>query len=178
MSTLGKSIVVLAVMTAAFRHAGADDFRVGEIYAGYSLLHGDLQKHASGWEFSLGKNLNQAFSLHADIDAHHQSASGSLRHQHDFLLGPQFEHRTKRFTLFVHSLAGACKASGSAGSDTGFAAVAGGGVDWDLGFWSLRLAQIDYHGANVFGRFQHDSRFSIGLVFTLWDLRIPHHRDP
>lgn len=67
-------------------HASAEDVRIEEAFVGYSLLHGDLQNKASGWEFSAGKNFTQWFSLHADFDAHHQSAFGSVRHEHDILL--------------------------------------------------------------------------------------------
>jgi hypothetical protein len=149
----------------------AEEYQLGEIFAGYSLLHGDLQKSASGWEISVGKNFNQWLSLHADFDAHHQSSSASVRHQHDFLLGPQFSHRTNNFTLFAHALAGGCRTSGNLGSGTGFASVAGGGIDLDRGFVSFRMAQIDYHNAYVFGAFQHQARFSFGIVFHLVEFR-------
>ncbi|HLK52889.1 MAG TPA: hypothetical protein VKU42_05500 [Candidatus Angelobacter sp.] len=150
----------------------ADEFRVAEVFAGYSLLHGNLQKSASGWEFSGGKNLNQWLSLHADFDGHYQSSAGSRRHTQDFLLGPQFSYRTNHFTLFAHALGGACHAGGSLGSETGFASVAGGGFDWDYNpVLSLRIAQVDYHTAHLLGAMQNDARFSFGIVVHLVEFR-------
>jgi hypothetical protein len=102
--TSRPTVVALLIFFSISIHLHAEEYRLGEIFAGYSLLHGDLQKRASGWEISGGAYFNRWFSLHADFDAHHQSAAGSLRHQHDFLFGPQFSHRTGNFTLFAHAL--------------------------------------------------------------------------
>src|ERR1700681_3103389 len=124
-------IAFLIVCSSLPYNLRAEEYRLGEIFAGYSLLPGDLQQTASGWEISAGKNFNQWLSLHADFDAHHQSSPSSVRRQHDFLSGPQFSHRTNNFTLFAHALAGGCHTSGSFGGETGFASVIGGGIDWD-----------------------------------------------
>jgi hypothetical protein len=146
----------------------AEEHRLGEIFAGYSMLHGDLQKNASGWELSAGKNFNNWLSLHADFDAHHQSSAASQRHQHDFLFGPQFSRRTNHFTLFAHTLAGVSHATGIPGTQTGFGSVAGGGVDWDYNpAIAFRFAQVDYHTTYLFSGFQNDARFSFGVVFHL-----------
>lgn len=115
---LNFPLILLFVCLIPMGRVRADEIRLGEVFVGYSLLHGDLQKKAGGWELSAGKNFTQWLSLHADFDAHHQSAAGSLRHQHDILFGPQFSHRTNHFTLFAHSLAGICRATGAA-RDTG-----------------------------------------------------------
>jgi hypothetical protein len=157
----------------------ADDFRIADLFVGYSLLHGDLQKHASGWEISGGGYFKQWLSLHADFDAHHQSAAGSQRHQHDFLSGPQFSHRTSHFTLFAHTLAGVSHITGSSGTRTGFGSVAGGGMDWDYNpRIAFRLAQVDYHAAHFFGTLQHDARFSFGIVFRGIGFADPPSRIP
>lgn len=157
----------------------AEDYRLGDIFAGYSLLHGDLQQRASGWAIAGGAYFNRWFSLHADFDAHHQSAAGSQRHQHDFLFGPQFSHRANRFTIFAHALAGGCRTTGSLGTETGFASAFGGGIDWDQDrFFSLRLAQVDFLNTRAFGDFQHQARFSFGVVFYLMEFRDPPPRIP
>jgi hypothetical protein len=117
-------IALLAVLLGLGTCARADEYRVAEIFAGYSLLNGDLQKRASGWEFGGGMYLSQWLSVHADFAAHHQSAFGSARHEHDLLFGPQFSHRTGRFTPFAHSFFGISHAAGIS-KDTGFAFVAG-----------------------------------------------------
>jgi opacity protein-like surface antigen len=54
---------------------------------------------------------------------------------------------------------------GNVGSDTGLGWVLGGGADYNLSpNLSARFAQLDYHGAHVFGTTQKDFRFSAGLI--------------
>lgn len=167
MLTAARLIIILVIVVACVEcRSRADEVRIAELYGGYSLLHGDLQKSAGGWELSAGVNVKQWVSFHASFDAHHQSDAHSLRHEHDLLFGPQFSHRSNNFTVFAHSLAGICRATGIK-SDSGFAYVAGGGLDVDFGAVSLRLAQIGFHNADVFGRYQHQLRFSAGIVLRV-----------
>ena len=179
MTTYLPGVVVFFLLVLMPLSLHADDFRVADVFVGYSLLHGDLQKRASGWEISGGGYFKQWLSLHADFDAHHQSSPGSQRHQHDFLFGPQFSHRADHFTLFAHSLFGVTHVSGSLGKETGFGATAGGGMDYDVNpVIAIRLAQIDYHTAHLFGRFQNDARLSFGIVFRLAGFADPPRRIP
>jgi hypothetical protein len=172
-NAIGK-LLALFVLLLISKDSHAKDFRVEDAFAGYSLLHGDLQKDASGWEVSGGHYLQQWLSLHADFDAHHQSSAGSQRHQHDFLFGPQFSHRTDHFTLFAHALSGVTHVSGSLGKETGFGTVAGGGIDYDASpVIAIRLVQVDYHTAHLFGTFQNDARSSFGVVFRLIGIADP-----
>jgi hypothetical protein len=167
-----RTIIALLICFSISSHLRAEEYRRGEIFAGYSLLHGDLQAKASGWEVSGGKNLNQWLSLHADFDAHHQSAAGNQRHQHDFLFGPEFSHRASNFTLFAHALAGGSHTTGSLGAGTGFASAFGGGIDWDPDFLlSFRLGQVDFLSTHLFGDFQHQARFSVGVILRLREFR-------
>lgn len=174
-----SSVAVFFLLILMPMSLHADDFRVADVFLGYSLLHGDLQKHASGWEISGGGYLKQWLSLNADFDAHHQSSPSSVRHLHDFLFGPQFSYRTSHFTLFAHALAGACHTSGSLGSETGFASVAGGGIDWDINpALAFRFVQADYHTTHLFGGFQHQARFSFGIVLRVVGWADPPRRIP
>ncbi|HVG90134.1 MAG TPA: hypothetical protein VNB54_01475, partial [Alphaproteobacteria bacterium] len=87
--------------------------------------------------------------------------------------------RASRFTLFAHALAGGCRTTGSLGTETGFASVFGGGIDLDFDrFFSLRLAQIDFLNTRAFGDFQHQARFSFGVVFRLVEFRDRLPRPP
>lgn len=163
-----SKLIALSVFLTVSIALHAEDFRVADVFASYSLLHGDLQKHASGWEASGGIYLQDWLSVHVDFDAHHQTSADSQRHQHDFLFGPQFSHRTNHFTLFAHSLAGITHVSGNLGKETGFGTVAGGGIDWDGNpVIAIRLIQADYHTAHLFGTFQNDARLSFGIVFHI-----------
>jgi hypothetical protein len=167
-----RTIAVLLICFSISSHLHGEEYRLGEIFAGYSLLHGDLQQTASGWEISGGAYFNRWFSLHADFDAHHQSSSSTVRHQHDFLFGPQFSHRASSFTLFAHALAGGIHTTGSIGAETGYASAFGGGIDWDPDFvFSFRLGQIDLLNTHLFGEFQHQARFSVGVILRLREFR-------
>lgn len=167
-----RTIAVLLICLSISSNLHAEEYRLAEFFAGYSLLHGDLQKRASGWEISGGAYFNRWFSLHADFDAHHQSAGGSLRHQHDFLFGPQFSHRASSFTLFAHALAGGSHTTGSIATKTGFKSAFGGGIDWDPDFvFSFRLGQVDFLSTHLFGEFQHQARFSAGVILRLREFR-------
>jgi len=42
------AILLVMVLTCLERSSYADEFRVAELYGGYSLLHGNVQKSASG----------------------------------------------------------------------------------------------------------------------------------
>lgn len=170
--TCRRTIAALLIYFSISVHLRAEEYRLADFFAGYSFLHGDLQQRASGWEISGGAYFNRWFSLHADFDAHHQSSSSRVRHQHDFLFGPQFSHRTNRFTLFAHALAGGSHTTGSLGAATGFASVLGGGIDWDRdAFFSLRLGQLDFASTHLFGDFQHQARFSVGVVLRVREFR-------
>jgi hypothetical protein len=150
----------------------AEEYRLANLSANYSLLNGDLQNHASGWEISGDGYLKQWLRLQADFDAHHQSSGLGVRHEHDFLIGPELSHRIGNFTLFAHELVGACHISGSFGDNTGFASVSGGGIDWDFNtVFAFRIAQLDYHTTYAFGGFQNSMRFSVGLVLRLVEFR-------
>lgn len=174
-----RTIAALLFCFSISIHLRAEEYRLGEIFAGYSLLHGDLQHKASGWEISGGPYFNRWFSLHADFDAHHQSSSSSVRHQHDFLFGPQFSHRASSFTLFAHALAGGSHTTGSLGTVTGFASAFGGGIDWDPDFvLSFRLGQIDFLSTHLFGDFQHQARFSVGVILRVREFRDYARRPP
>jgi hypothetical protein len=167
-----RTIAALLICFSISGHLHAEEYRLGDIFVGYSLLHGDLQNKASGWEISGGKNLKQWLSFHADFDAHHQSAAGNQRHQHDFLFGPEFSHRARNFTLFAHALAGGSHTTGSLGAETGFASAFGGGIDWDPDFvFSFRLGQVDFLSTHLFGEFQHQARFSVGVILRFREFR-------
>jgi|SRR5215472_1171827 len=68
--------------------------------------------------------------------------------------------------------AGMSHVTGTA-SDTGFAYVAGGGLDLDFFGFAIRLAQVDFHSADLFGQFQHQLRFSTVLIFRFEGFRDP-----
>jgi hypothetical protein len=102
---------------------------------------------------------------------------------HNFLFGPRLSYRKKEsLTPFAHVLIGAGRihSEGTAtitngpttittnfsGSDTGFAATLGGGLDWKIGGrFAFRVFQADYLLLRIGGGTAHNARISTGLVF-------------
>lgn len=138
----------------------------GEVYLGYSLLNGDTLSTASGFEVALMGNTSDWLGLKADLSGNYKSAGGLHVREYNVLFGPQLNRRADRLNLFAHGLVGVAHFSGDfVDSDTSFGWVLGGGADYTLSnTFAWRVAQLDYHGAHVFGATQTDFRFSTGLI--------------
>lgn len=154
----------------------AQDTPEFEIFGGYSYIKVneggagtsyDLQR---GWSASLSPNLNRWFGLTADFSGHYETVGGAATKIHLFTFGPRFTfHRSERFTAYFHTLAGGTRIStsflGMNASDTGFAGIGGGGFDVHASErLSVRVGQLDYVVTRFAGRYQHDFRYSAGVV--------------
>ncbi|HEX6184355.1 MAG TPA: outer membrane beta-barrel protein [Pyrinomonadaceae bacterium] len=95
---------------------------------------------------------------------------------HQFLGGVEFKDNAKETKVkpFAHVLAGAAHTRAEANStlvsfeesETGFAGVVGGGIDFKLSDRvDLRAIQFDYNPARVGGETSHNFRIGIGLIF-------------
>ena len=120
------------------------------------------------------------------------TGSYSWFNQYQFLFGPEFKMRHRRYTAFAHGLAGwgfrhLATPSGDLGhlrsvilNDHGAAFAAGGGLEVSLArHWSYRIGQIDYvpqhRNRDLFSianplfpplpSWQHDVRFQTGIIF-------------
>jgi hypothetical protein len=164
-------VLTVAICSSAWaqrggRRSSTSNSSAGEIYVGYSLLDGDTLSNASGFETALVGNINEWLGLKADFSGNYRSVGAAHAHEIDALFGPQVSDRIDRLNLFVHGLIGISHFGGNVGSDTGPGWVLGGGADYALNrTLSARFAQLDYHGARVFGATQKDFRFSAGLIF-------------
>jgi outer membrane protein with beta-barrel domain len=143
-----------------------------EAFGGYSYLRtnpggGSDGANSSGWNASLDYNLGKHWGFKADLDGHYCCS----QKEHNFLFGPQVQFHALHGKVFVHGLAGLSNAKASAFdfSDTVFAWAAGGGFDLPLSsksHWALRLAQADYLGTHYSNTFQHNFRYSGGIVYS------------
>ncbi|HEX7284720.1 MAG TPA: hypothetical protein VF532_00970 [Candidatus Angelobacter sp.] len=159
-------VLVLAFCSNGWAQRTSRDSGVGEIYLGYSLLNGDTLTKASGFEAALVGNSTEWLGWKADFSGNYRSAGPAHAHELDILFGPQVSDHIDRLNLFAHGLVGIAHFGGNVGSDTGPGWVLGGGADYRLGnTFSVRFAQLDYHGARFFGATQKDFRFSAGLIF-------------
>jgi opacity protein-like surface antigen len=158
-------VLVLAFCSSGWAQRMSRDNGAGEIYLGYSLLNGSTLSKASGFEAALVGNANEWLGWKADFSGNYRSAGPAHAHELDMLFGPQVSDHIDRLNLFAHGLVGVAHFGGNVGSDTGLGWVLGGGADYNLSpNLSARFAQLDYHGAHVFGTTQKDFRFSAGLI--------------
>jgi opacity protein-like surface antigen len=151
-------------------------------------------RYFNGFNSSVTGNINKYVGLKFDVSGHYKNFSFNVpgigpqaqvkSSLYNVLGGMQIKNNSKsrRFKPFVHAMAGAgivkaklndnfCQAAfGSAcsgefrDSETGFAAVVGGGVDVKLSKRvDLRLFQADYNPISKDGT-SHNARFSFGIV--------------
>ena len=134
-----------------------------ELFGGYSLLHNDAV-NANGWEASGAYNLNRWIGVKADVSGHYRGESNPFLtfsdKIHFLTIGPVFSWRTKRATLFGHTLFGYARQdihervffplppgfpNPSDNRGNSFGTVIGGGGDWNFGNrFAWRVGQLDY----------------------------------
>jgi len=98
--------------------------------------------------------------------------------EHEYLFGPRFRYPKKRVSPFTHILFGAAHVTSHATlplsfptfpvtlstSQTGFAMVAGGGVDVRINKNVTWRNQMDYFLTNLFNQIENNARFSTGFA--------------
>jgi len=152
--------------------AGIARSQGGNLFVGYSFEQDNVQSAVGlhGYNATGTFNLSPNVAIEANFAGHHgntvtfsQSApAGANTHKDDiftYVFGPKLTHvigPDKNFELFTHFLIGGSNVhsssqnSGSFGgasssaSGSGFAFVAGGGLDWFRGTWGIRLFEADF----------------------------------
>ena len=137
---------------------GVEGFVKGNI-SRYVGLKGSYSFHRKSFDISDGVTT-------VDVDAD----------IHQFLGGVEFKDNAKETKVkpFAHALAGVAHFRADVDNtltsftetNTGFAAVIGGGIDFKLSDRvDLRAIQFDYNPARVGGETSHNFRIGIGLIF-------------
>jgi len=158
-----------------------------EIFGGYQYSRFDLSGtgvNMNGWNGSVTGNFNKWLGVTADFSGNYKSqsvsasgltATASLK-AYTYTFGPVVSlNHEGAFNPFVHALFGGVHASlganvpglgGFSGSDSGFAAMAGGGADARLTKnFAVRLAQVDWLHYSLSGLTGNSNvRVSTGLV--------------
>lgn len=167
MRKLVLAVAILGFSVSASAQKMSHDRSPGDVYIGYSLLNGDTLSTASGFDVALTGNMNDWFALKADLSGNYKSEAGAHAHEFNVLFGPQVSVTGDRIRLFAHGLLGIAHFNVDPGpSDTSAGWVLGGGADYPLNDqFAWRVAQLDYHGAHIFGATQKDFRFSTGILF-------------
>jgi hypothetical protein len=197
-------IVSLLVMTPSA--LAQREYPKAEIFGGFSYLPANgmdfPRKNSSGFQASITGNVTRGFGIVADFGGQYRKVSDlgpsfpgikANTSVHEYLVGPRFAVRRKKFTLFFHGLVG-----GAAGhseladfsnsqsapgyqnwdresaaryvagfSDSQFTFGGGGGLDISLGERiAIRVVQLDYilSFADIL---EDNARLGFGIVIKL-----------
>jgi opacity protein-like surface antigen len=162
----------MGLMAASAVAAETPEYPKAEIFGGYQFSHLEGGYNANGWNAAFNGNFNHYFGITADMGASYKSQNGVSVNNYTYTFGPVLALRTNRaYTPFVHALLGGDRASASASgmsvSSTGFALLAGGGVDFNISrHMSFRAAQADWMLLHSSGtNSSKNVRISTGIVF-------------
>jgi len=153
----------------------------GELFAGFSYMHSNLQNYdplntenLTGETLQATVYVRHRLGVTADVTratGSNLSQSGISATRYLYLFGPTYAHQTSSsFTPFVHALFGEDHERFSVSylgdtTSTSFAADFGAGVDVQMtDHWSLRPAQIDLIHTSHNGGESH-FRYTAGLVY-------------
>jgi hypothetical protein len=128
-----------------------------EVFGGYQFTHLQPAYNSSGWNASLTGNFKHVLGITADFSGAYKSRSDF----HSYMAGPVLTARLPVVQPFVHALFGGATLSGGGESTTGFAMLAGGGLDVGLrrGL-GIRIIQLDW----ISTRFRDSMNNSNGRV--------------
>jgi hypothetical protein len=189
----------------------------GEVFGGYSYVNADIQsgvpssnpiprQNANGWEGAASFNVNRWFAVEGDFAGYYKDVSlvtaypglPDLKvHDYSFAGGPRASYRQRSTTVFAHVLFGGDSLGGSiaglgSGSQTSFATVIGGGVEWRVrtrSRWAIRGSGdyvLSHHNITQFfggptsNLTQNNFRASVGVVYVFGGVRerAPRQEEP
>ena len=154
-----------------------DEYHRAEVFVGYSHNRENVDAMGgsgfNGFNASVTGNVSRLLGLKFDLSGHYKSGSGFDASIYKVHGGAQLKDNSTaaRFKPFAHLLAGVARRKSSFGAfgefkDTGFSAIAGGGLDIRAGSrFDVRVGQVDYNLTRFSGRYEHHLRLGIGLVF-------------
>lgn len=168
-----RKLIVMTLLLGLFSlPVLAADNPKAEVFGGYQYTRFDGGGNANGWNIALTGNVNSWFGVTADFSGAYTSESGISIKNYTYTFGPVVSMRQNRaFTPFAHALFGGDHASASfggiSGGDSGFAALVGGGVDFNFSeHLAVRAVQVDWMLLHSSGETSsNNARVSTGIVF-------------
>ncbi len=165
----------LYVAMLAWPALAQEDSPKAEVFGGYQYTRVGAVPgiNANGWNAAVTGHATSWFGVTADISGAYRSFTGADLGAHTYTCGPVFSLRGERVTPFAHVLLGGFRASAGAGPVnaglSGFAALAGGGVDVKASpRWAVRVFQLDWITWRSTGMTEKkNARFSAGVVFRI-----------
>lgn len=154
-----------------------DEYHKAEVFVGYSHNRVNVDfiggSGFNGFNASVTGNFSRLLVLKFDFSGHYRSRDSFDASTYNAHGGVQLKDnsRTARFKPFAHLLAGVARRKSSFGTfgeftDTGFSAIAGGGLDIRAGSrFDIRVGQVDYNLTRFGGQSEHNLRLGVGLVF-------------
>jgi hypothetical protein len=145
-----------------------------QLFGGVSYLRFDSRTLGFANDSNLeGYNVSAAFNIFRFL-----GVAGELSGQYgphinfrDMAVGPQYLRRMGKVIVFGHFLYGKGRtfdSIGSAGGDTNWAYLIGGGADLDYRHHlAIRVLQVDYVHSEVLGAKQQSVRVSAGVVYHI-----------
>ena len=168
-------VALAQVSSANIQDDDGDDYHKAEVFVGYSHYRDSISdpEGFDGFNASVTGNVSRYLGLKFDLSGHYNSNAFADASVYNVLGGVQVKDNSKaaRFKPFAHLLAGVARRKVSFNnlgefSDTGFSAVAVGGLDIRVHKRvDVRAGQLDYNFTRFGGDSGHSFRFGIGLVF-------------
>ncbi len=169
---------LVALLLGMFSLAAASAQETGttapkaEIFGGYQYTRFDGGLNVNGWNTGAAANFNNWFGIASDFSGAYKSQSGASFNNYTYTFGPQVSlRRNPAITPFAHLLAGGFRSSVSGGgisaSASGFAMMAGGGVDVKATRRiAVRAIQFDWLSLRSNGSTDNNNmRISTGVLF-------------
>ena len=142
----------------------------------------DEREGFNGFNASVAGNISRYVGLKGDYAFHRKSFNDATlpgvdidSDLHNFVAGVQFKDNARETKVkpFAHVMAGVAHAKADVSglpaadeSETGFAGVIGGGVDFKLSDRvDFRAIQFDYNPNRAAGETSHNFRIGIGFIF-------------
>ena len=116
---------------------------------------------------AVGKAKNQLWNFVGGVQAKDNSNEGSFKPFGHAMIGAGYAHTEIRSLTCAPALSCPFVTTNENNfSETGFAAVFGGGIDFRVGNrFQIRAIQVDYNPVWVFGQVNNNWRFGAGIVF-------------
>jgi hypothetical protein len=179
-----RIVAILLAIAFLVTAAAAQIPTKGNIFFGYSYVSADVNSggraNLNGWNWSLEGKVLPFVGIVADISGHYgsenfpASCSGvpcrisANSGTHTVVFGPRLSAPVLKFTPFAEALFGVSHISGStsgySNSNTSFAEVLGGGIDYRLIHGIGFRLEGDLLQTRFFSNTQNDFRLSTGLV--------------
>jgi hypothetical protein len=178
--------VVLLCAGAAAQDENKDNSKV-DVMIGYSLVNFEPGEHVSSATFngglgSVAFNINRYVAAVGEVSGYHNgnvNDTGTAAYAVTYMGGPKFTFHIGRWAPFAQALFGGAHGhsdiDGATASQTAFAAVWGGGIDFNFTrHMAVRIGQVDdlytrFNTSTGFGSggsgSQNSLQFSTGVVF-------------